>query len=156
MWKRSEDKIKARLLGLKKINVEGFKFTIKKVNPFIDFPSDKIPQIFTDFISRRPIDTSKQPSPLETAKTYEYIKVILQAGVYFPKLVPSENGDKRGKEGGITVNDLFIDEDIAYKLYLEIMTHSLNKFKGIKGFFLYQKIRLWLSTRWQLDTGKLQ
>ena len=139
--KSKEEKIKSDILGLKNIKVGGIKFTIKKINPLLDFPADKMPQIFTDFKSRRKTNDN-DVNEKELKAIDERIKPILEAGIYKPTLAKQESGDKKWHEKGLTLEDLFIDRDIAYDLLKEIMFHALNRFKGIGGVFFLIRIKL--------------
>ncbi len=136
MWpfslKTPEEKLKERLLNLKKIKVGGMKFTIKKINPLLDFPSDKIPQIFTDYYARR--QDPKDFSQKDLENLDENIKPILKAGIYKPNIIPIDK-ENRWKEKGLTIEDLFIDRELAYKLFNEILNHSLIQFRGFGMVF---------------------
>ena len=145
MFGFSKEPRKESLLGYKKIIVNGMRFTIKKVNPLIDFPPDKIPQIFTDFISRR--KPPEKPTEIEFSKAKNDMSAIIKAGIVSPEL---SNNEKEG----ITVDDLFRDPTMGPKLYIEIMSHSLNYFKGLKGLFFYQKIKLSFWMQWLKDMGR--
>lgn len=142
MWpfkKRSE---KEELLDLKKITVGGIKFEIKKINPFLDFPTDKMPQIFTELAEKYQKNKDASVSEQEMMSIDSNIKPILEAGIYRPIFEPLGQGEQRGKEKGLTIQDLFIDREIAYKLFGEIMEHSLNRFKGLARLFFSLRIRL--------------
>jgi len=80
----------------------------------------------------------------------------VQAGLVKPELVPVGKGDQRGKEDGITVDDIFRDEDLAIKLYIEILAHSLNRFKGMRGLFFSIRIKHLLSTEWRKSMENYQ
>jgi hypothetical protein len=139
---------KQSLQDLKTVKVGGFTFVIRKVNPLIHFAFDKIPQIFTAYSTKRkPESDFTNPSVL--AKAYEDMKAVVIAGLVKPDIIAVGKGELKGKEAGITVDDIFIDEEVGVKLYLEIIAHSLNKFKGIKGLFFSIKIRRLLFTEWQ-------
>lgn len=129
--------LKEQLQGHKVIKVCGQKFTIRKINPLIDFPADKMPQIFTTFKSERKTDKSAY-SP---AAIMEQMLRVIEAGVVTPPLVPVGKGDKRGKEDGLTAEDIFRDEETGVKLFQEIMLHSLNRYRGLKGLFFSIKTR---------------
>src|SRR4030067_985141 len=98
------------LLKLKKIKVNGMLFTIKAINPLLDFSADKIPQIFTDFISIRKSDPHII-SPEYIKKMQQDMHATIYAGVVEPKL--SQNGSK---DGNITPEDLFRDPSMGVKL----------------------------------------
>lgn len=141
---------KADLVQHKNIRVGGFDFVIRKINPLSDFPSNNIPQIFTSFISRRKAEPTSSLTMPQILKSIEDMKLIIQVGLVKPKLVTDN------KEDGITIDDLFRDTDIVTKLYFEILTHSLNKYRGLSGVFFSAKIRHMLYTEWRKHMGKLQ
>ena len=64
-----------------------------------------------------------------------------EAGLVEPELVPIGIGEFRGKEAGITVEDIFRDEQTGIKLYWEIIQHSLLRFRGIKELFFWLLIK---------------
>jgi hypothetical protein len=117
------------------------KFLIKKINPLIDFSSDKMPQIFTDILNQRKEDVNRTRTTAELIKLQQDMYSIIEAGVVDPVLVPVGSGDTKGKEDGITVEDLFRNPDIGYGLYSIILDHSLNKFRGIKKLFFSIKTK---------------
>lgn len=134
MWPFSRKFTKAALECHKHLRINGWNFVIKKINPVIDFKDGYMPQIFTAFISKRTHKIEDIPKQ-SVDKIEEDIKKVIEAGLVVPKLAPRNSKDE------ITVNDLFRDEDTCMKLYWEIFMHSLNKFKGLKGFFTSIKIR---------------
>lgn len=147
---------KKKLLGYKTIKVHGMRYIIRKINPLLDFAHDKIPQIFTSYISKRPTIDETNPKPIQLQKILEDVKLVVQAGLVSPELVPvGKNGNFR-RENGITIDDLFINEDLGMKLYLEILAHSLNKFRGLKGLFFSIKIKQLLYTEWQKSLNNVQ
>ena len=127
--------LKQKLQGFKTVRICGTKFVIKKINPLLDFTSENMPQIFSSFISRR------GPATPDLKNIQKQMMDMVSAGLVEPKLVPVGTGDKKGNEEGITVDDLFRDETLAIKLYQEILIHSLNKFRGLKGVFFLIKLR---------------
>jgi hypothetical protein len=143
--------IKERLKGYKKIKILGMKFIIRKINPLLDFPADKIPQIFTSFETRRKV-VETTPSITDTQKSLRDTYAIIEAGVVEPKLEKYIDG----KEEGITAEDLFRDFDIGFKLYIEIITHSMNRFRGLKGLFFSIKTKQLLSTEWRKNMESLR
>lgn len=137
--------LKARLQGYKDIRVNGMKFTIRKINPLLDFSSENIPQIFTDFQSRRP-ETEKKTATIEQSKkTIQDIVNIIEAGVVYPVLEPL-NSKEKGLPNAL---DLMRDFETGYKLYMEILAHSLNMFRGLKKLFFSMKIRHLLYSEWR-------
>ena len=109
-------------------------FTIKPVNPLLDFPTDKIPQIFTNWQTARKIDP-KAPEIPDLKRMQEDMYSIVSAGLESPKL-------SRKSSDGIIVEDLFRDPAIGVKLYYAILEHSLNKFRGLRRVFFSIGIKL--------------
>lgn len=126
LFRREKDP-REKFLRLKTLKINGMVFTIKAVNPLIDFAADKIPQIFTDWVSARKVET-KTPGAPEIKKLQEDMYPVIQAGLEKPKL-------HRKSEDGLTVEDLFRDPAIGVKLYYSILEHSLNRFRGLNRLF---------------------
>lgn len=135
---------KEKLQGSKTIKVCTSRFTIRRINPLLDFGLEHMPQVFTSFQSARKTDKS----PYDPKAIVEQMMRVVEAGVVEPPLVPVGKGDKRGHEDGLTVEDLFRDEECGFKLYSEIMLHSLNKFSGLKKVFFSLKMRLLWFIAW--------
>lgn len=137
---------KAALMGLKKVRIGAGTYTIRKLNPLLDFSADDMPQIFSSYRSRRkPAEPTADDGRAAIADMYK----VIEAAVVEPKLVPVGKGDRRGCEDGITAEDLFRYPNIGSKLYWEIINHSLNHFTGLKGIFfsLRTKYALWTLLR---------
>lgn len=133
MWPFKPNLSVEKLRGYRKIVINGMAFTIRKLNPLIDFRSDQIPQIFTDYESAR----ARIPDTPQTAKkAQEDMYAVIHAGVVSPDLVPE------GKKDGLNPSDLFRDPTMGLKLYYEIIYHSLNHFKGFKRLFFWIGIKL--------------
>lgn len=139
-----DDKLKRKLLGLKKVKIYGHKFVIKKINPLLDFNSNSIPKIFSSINPKRLSMNDRKLTDVEIKNAYENMETIIEAGLYYPKLTKQQSGENKWHEKGLTVKDLFIDDELGYKLYIEILSHSLNKFKGIVGSFFLNILRRWL------------
>jgi hypothetical protein len=77
------------------------------------------------------------------------MKLVVNAGIIDPPLVPVGKGENYRKENGITVDDLFVDIELGTTLYLEIVAHALNKFSGLRGLFFSIRIRHMLRTEWR-------
>ena len=147
--------LKEKLNQYKKIKVCGMSFTIRKINPLQDFASNEsMPQIFTYYITKRKVKEDNPFTMQSLQKALNDMKAIIKAGVVDPPLVPVEKD--KSKENGITVDDLFVDEEMGAKLYIEILTHSLNRFKGLKGLFFSTKIKHYLYTEWQKNITNFQ
>jgi len=123
---------KARLAGHKTFRINGVPFTIRKINPFLDFSGTTMPQIFTDFMSRR---SPQGIDPISTQKMMDGMRLIIQAGIVKPPLVPIGKDSEKGNELGLTLDDILRDMSVAMRLYSEIMDHSLARFSGVKGLF---------------------
>ncbi len=142
---------KAALQGHRTIRINREKFVIRRVNPLVDLPGDKIPSLFTTHHpSRRPAPAPDQkPENFDLAifqKNIEDMKMFVAAGLVFPELVPVGKGELRTREAGMTIDDIFRDPALGTKLYFEILIHSLNRFKGLKALFFSIKVRYSLST----------
>lgn len=81
----------------------------------------------------------------------EDFKIVISRGVVSPPIVENDNG-----KGDITVDDLLRAGDTAPKLYLEILGHSLQLFKGLKGLFFYLKTKQSLSIACQKSMESVQ
>ncbi len=145
MWPFRRAATVEEIRGHKRITVNGMKFVIRKVNPLLDFPGDKVPQIFTDFVSRRP----EAPQTTESVKkAMEDTYAVLRAGVVDPVIEPEE------AKAGIKASDLFRDPTMGPTLFIEIVAHSLNMFRGVKGFFFSLRIKQSLWIPWLRDMGE--
>lgn len=136
MWPFKKRNITDEVRGLKRIKVRGMRFVIKKLNPFLDFKDDRMPQIFTDHKPMRPADPNQPPDKNQMDRMYRDMMSVVDAGVV--EIV----GYGPMEKGGITVEDLFRDSEMGFQLYMQIIDHSLNRFKGLKGVFFSAKTRL--------------
>jgi len=134
MWFFRREPSKADLQGHRKVVIGTYEFTIRRVNPFLDFDPDDMPQIFRP-VSRKksPPPTDKPQKPEETRRALEDMASVLHAGVVSPRLVPRGAGESRGSENGITAEDLLRWDDVGSKLYSEIIALSLTKYRGLRG-----------------------
>ena len=141
-------KLKDKLNGLKKIKINGIRFSIKKLNPLLDFPSDKMPQIFSHYLKRKPVkeDLNQEISIQQLRQSLSEMKLIVEAGVVAPQFSPQL----------ITIDDIFRFGDTGAKLYLEILAHSLNQFSGLKGVFFSIRIKHSLFTTWRKNMASFQ
>lgn len=148
---------KAELAGERTVNVNGGKYVIRKLNPMIDFGASNMPQIFTAYQSRRPKDAA-QETPETKARAVRDMYAVIEAGLIKPSLVPVGKGELRGKEDGITVEDLFRDPSTGARLYWEIVSHSLNRFRGLKGVFfsIRQSYALFIASRRSTASAQVQ
>lgn len=143
--------------NVKTIRIGAFKYKIRKVNPLLDFTSENMPQIYTAYLSKRPVVSTEANLTIQQLQRFqEEMKSVVVAGLVEPALVPTGKGELRGKEDGITVDDIFRDEETAISLYLEILSHSLNRFKGLRGLFFSIKIKHALLIEWQKSTASFR
>lgn len=142
MWPFKKQPTLEDLRGYKKITVGGMRFTIKRINPLLDFTSDNIPQIFTDFKSIRD-KPSLENNPTLLKKLQEDMYAVIQAGVVEPSL----------EKGSIEVDDLFRDAEIGIGLYQAILEHAFNNFKGLKKLFFSIKTRYKSYITWRKLSG---
>lgn len=147
MWPFTRTANKREMAGLKTVRVNGFKFQIRRLNPLLDFSSSNMPQIFSSYQGRRA--QKEDPSLDKMQRAQRDMYAVIEAGLVSPELVPVGKGDQRGKEDGMTVEDLFRDGDTGTKLYLEIMAHSLNRTRGIAGNFTSMIARWKLFMSWR-------
>ena len=143
MWPFSRTATKENLQQWKRIKINGWAFTIRKLNPLLDFPGDKMPGLFTDIPpSRRGKETV--PVPGAESKTLDNMRLIISKGVVSPVIAMKEDNST-----AICVDDLFRDGDTAARLYIEIVAYSLTVFRGVRGLFFWAKIRQSLYTEWE-------
>jgi len=131
-WREKDPR--AAFLRLKRLKINGMEFTIKAVNPLVDFAANNIPQIFTDWASARKVDPAKTPETPDLKKIQESMYAVIKAGLDRPKLF-------RKPDEGLVVEDLFRDPMIGIKLYYAILEHSLNRFRGLNKVFFSTGIR---------------
>src|ERR1041385_2347733 len=155
MWPFSKEPTKQELAGLKEVKVNGGEDTIRKLNPLMDFDSSAMPQIFTTYQTRR--KKTEEPTPMDAAKVMRDMMNVVAVGVVKPELAPVGKGELRGKEDGITVEDLFRDGSTGPALYWEIVVHSLNRFKGVRGAIFLAQTKRMLFTAWRqsLDSDQV-
>lgn len=140
MWPFRRKATKADLQGWTKVKIEGWTFTIRKLNPIIDFPADRMPQIFAEGNpSRRPVPT--RPVPGTEQHAIEDMKLVLHKGVVSPAVSLKDD-----PSASITADDLLRQGDLGIRLYIEIIAHSLRAFKGLKGLFFWARTRRALYT----------
>ena len=124
---------KAELQGHRVVKVGAFTFTIRRLSPLLDFEPDRMPQIFSAGVSRRKVREDKPKAEAEVERILEDMAVVIEAGVVDPVVVPVGKGEKKGREDGITVDDLMRYDDVAGKLYTEIIAWSMTKYRGWRG-----------------------
>lgn len=139
MWPFTRAATVGELKGYKRVRIRGMRFVIRKLNPMLDFEADKMPTIFTAAHPRRGANKTPPPMTPEAAeRAEEDMYAIIAAGVVEPVL----------SKDGLTPKDLFRDIGIGTALYIEIVAHSLNVFRGLKGLFFFHRIKLSMWIRW--------
>lgn len=123
MWpfnKNLEDVLDAK----KQIRVHGVKFIIKKIDPsnFLD-GSKVMLQIYDTYQVDKTSPMVNDSATLDKIKTH--YKDVFMASIVSPKLV-------RKDSGGLLVDNLFTEWDLAHELYSEIMLHTYGKKKILK------------------------
>lgn len=147
MWPFSKAAKKADLQGWRTVRINGWKFTIRRLNPILDFPPDRMPKLFGEFVSvRRPVLGSVVQ--MDEKQSMEDLKLTIAKGTVSPAIGLTDK-DK----ADFTADDLLRDGDTAVKLYIEIMTHSLNMLRGLRGVFFCLRIRHLLYTALRKNTG---
>ncbi len=126
---------KEGLQAHKPVTICGAKFVIRRLTPLADFDGDRMPQIFSETTRNKPQDASH---PNVAKRLKEDMQSVIQAGVVDPPLAGP------GKPG-LNVDDIFRDPEMANKLYLSIMEHSLLRLKlwQIPFFFLVRRLFKW-------------
>ncbi len=136
MWPFRTKSTLEKLRGHKKIKINGLQFVIKRINPLVDFPDDRMPSIFTDKVKA---DQPENTPPLTNQKRMEELKedvgMILSAGLVDPS-VKNDQGI-----GDITIDELFLDPTACIKLYIEIMRNS------IQALDWKQRVFFWIAAK---------
>lgn len=150
MWLLSKKPTQERLRQHKTLKISGMKFVIRKINPLVDFPVDKMPQIFSSFITRRKTTPEEQINEATLRKSQDDMKNIIAAGLVKPEVTFEP---VKPKDNKIAIDDIMSDSVLALKLYTEIIVHSLNMFKGLKGVFFSVRTKraFYLSYRKNLE-----
>lgn len=132
---------KAQLQDLKTLRLGGGRYVIRRINPILDFPGDRMPTVFSSYSSGRKVDPAKASAQMSPARQLEEMMMVVSAGLVEPALVPAGKGEAKGREDGITIEDLFRDPSHGAELYVEIMAHSLNRFSGLRKIFFSLQIK---------------
>jgi hypothetical protein len=123
---------KAGLNDYKKISLGGAVYTIRKINPMLDFPADRCPSVFTAQSPSR-----RGTGPIDPKRAIEDMMNIVRAGLVDPPLA-----DPKAKNSDlITVEDIFRVPEHGADLYLAIMDHTLNRFRGLRRLFFTHRSR---------------
>lgn len=136
---------RAALRGWKTIHLRGGRYVIRRLNPLLDFSVDRMPMIFAAYAPQR-MAQAKAAEALNLKRVIEDMMEVVKAGVVEPALVPAGAGGERGREAGITVEDLFRDPELGAALYEEIVIHTWNRYRGLRGVFFSAATRRALRT----------
>ena len=128
MFFRSKKKnLDLHLNARKVININGFSFIIKKLNPLDYMSNDKILlQLFDIYTNKK----DEIVSEANLKKMLEHYKQVICASVVNPKITYKKEND------GIFVEDLFKDWDMIDELYSEILSYTIGKKKFKKSILL--------------------
>lgn len=138
-WGKAPDK--AALQERKRVSIGTGVYTIRRINPLLDFSVERMPTVFSSYVSPRKVDPLKAAAAVDPKRAIDEMMSVVRAGVVEPVLVEPGKGDARGREAGITVEDLFRDAQHGTELYLAIMDHTLNRFTGLRKVFFSHRIR---------------
>lgn len=107
------------LFETKKVRVNGIRFEIKKLNAlnYVD-GTNTIKQTFEVYKTK-----GDMQAVVSDKKVVEYFSEVLCGCVVHPKI------NHKKEDGGIWVQDLFVDWDLVVLLYNEIMTFTYGKKK---------------------------
>lgn len=134
---------KAALEGHKSVKLGGAVYTIRKINPMVDFPPDKMPSIFTSHQSARKVDPARAVEA-NAKKGLEDMMAIVKAGLVSPNVSDPKSD--------VTVADIFRVPEHGAELYLAILDHTLNRFTGLRKVFFSRRIRASFWTAYQAAT----
>jgi hypothetical protein len=114
--------LQSELLKKKRVRVNGFKFTIKKISPLDHLTGSKVMLQAYDVLKLN--NTVKnQEEEISQKKIKEHLKDVLLAGVVEPALVSKES------DNGVYIESMFVDMDLVNKLYAEIISFTYGKKK---------------------------
>ena len=104
----------------KTVKINGFKFTIKKINPLDHFKGSKVLLQAYDVLK---IGKGNQEPEQSEKKIKEHLSEVILVGVVHPKITAKDDGD------GIFIDKLFYDYELVNLLYSEIIAFSYGKKK---------------------------
>lgn len=141
---------KAQLHGYKNIRLGGARYTIRRINPILDFHGDRMPAVFSAYSSVRKVDPAKaaELAMSNPTRALEEMMMVVAAGVVSPVLVPQGKGEAKGREDGITVEDLFRDTSHGTELYIKIIKHTFARYSAWRLFLMD------LRSRWARANAK--
>lgn len=122
---------KASLHGHKTVTVGGMRFVIRQLSAF-DFDPSRIPMVFSDTTRVQKPDVAQ---PGVAKRVREDMAAVIQAGVVDPPLAGPGKPE-------LNVDDIFRDQEMALRLYIAIVEHSLLRFSGVRRpvFFLVRQL----------------
>lgn len=104
----------------KKIKINGFKFTIKKISPLDHLKGSKVMLQAYDILK---IGKAGQELEQSEKKIKDHLSEVLLVGVVHPKLTAKEESE------GIHIDKLFYDYELVNLLYSEIISFTYGKKK---------------------------
>lgn len=111
-------KINEHLYATKKIRIKGINFKIKKLNPLHYVEGAKVLKQSFDLYK-----TNNNKDLLSDKKVIEHLSHVLVYGVDSPKI------SFKKEDGGVFVDDMFIDIELVFELYNAIMEFTYGKKK---------------------------
>lgn len=112
--------LEKELCKTKRIKINGFKFTIKKISPLDHLKGSKVLLQAYDVLK---IGKGTQEAEQSEKKIKEHLAEVLLVGVVHPKLSPNDSGD------GLFIDKLFYDYELVNALYSEIIQFTYGKKK---------------------------
>lgn len=114
--------LEKELTKTKRVKINGFKFTIKKISPLDHLKGSKVLLQAYDVLK---INKGTQEAEQSEKKIKEHLSEVLLVGVVSPKLSNKDDGE------GIFIDKLFYDYELVNILYSEIIAFSYGKKKII-------------------------
>jgi hypothetical protein len=103
----------------KSVTINGVLFILKKIDPLHHMKGLKVMRSTFDLYRLK--GGSQELSDGEAKKIREHYRDVFLSGVVRPKL-SREDG-----EDSVFVDEIFLDQDMTEKLYMEIMYHTYGK-----------------------------
>lgn len=112
--------LEKELAKTKKLKINGFKFTIKKISPLDHLKGSKVLLQAYDVLK---MGKGTQEAEQSEKKIKEHLSEVLLVGVVHPKLSSKDDGD------GLFIDKLFYDYELVNALYSEIIQFTYGKKK---------------------------
>ena len=113
--------LKTELYTVRKLRVQGIRFTIQKVNLLNYLDGSEV--LLKKFDLHKTAGAKEAPANLSEEKARKHYAQVLVAGVVEPKLV------FRKEDEGVFVDDLFVNWEMVVELYTKIIEFTYGKKK---------------------------